>query len=81
MSEQAGSNLNNRRNLILLIAAFAAVYIIWGSTYLAIKYAIKTMPTFLMAGFRFTIAGGLLYLWEGFHRAMKNRNSFIGTPA
>ena len=66
MSEQAGSNLNNRRNLILLIAAFAAVYIIWGSTYLAIKYAIETMPTFLMAGFRFTIAGGLLYLWARF---------------
>jgi drug/metabolite transporter (DMT)-like permease len=63
MSEQAGSNLDNKRNLILLIAAFAAVYIIWGSTYLAIKYAIETIPTFLMAGFRFTIAGGLLYLW------------------
>ena len=66
MSEQAGSNLDNRRNLILMIAAFAAVYIIWGSTYLAIKYAIETMPTFLMAGFRFTIAGGILYLWARF---------------
>ncbi len=63
MKEQAGSILNNKRNLILLVAAFAAVYIIWGSTYLAIKYAIETMPTFLMAGFRFTIAGGILYLW------------------
>jgi drug/metabolite transporter (DMT)-like permease len=63
MNEQAGSISNNKRNLILLIAAFAAVYIIWGSTYLAIKYAIETMPTFLMAGFRFTVAGGILYLW------------------
>lgn len=51
-----------KRNLVLLIAAFAAVYIIWGSTYLAIKYAIETMPTFLMAGVRFTIAGGILFL-------------------
>jgi len=63
MSGQAGSISNDKRNLILLVAAFAAVYIIWGSTYLAIKYAIETMPTFLMAGFRFTLAGGILYLW------------------
>lgn len=66
MKEQAGSILDNKRNLILLIAAFAAVYIIWGSTYLAIKYAIETIPTFLMAGIRFTIAGGILYLGARF---------------
>jgi len=45
----------------LIIAAFAAVYIIWGSTYLGIKYAIETLPPFLMAGIRFIIAGGLLF--------------------
>jgi drug/metabolite transporter (DMT)-like permease len=50
------------RKLIFLIAAFAAVYLIWGSTYLAIKYAIETIPTFLMAGVRFLVAGGVLYL-------------------
>lgn len=49
------------RNLLIMIAAFAAVYLIWGSTYLAIKYAIETIPTFLMAGVRFTIAGAVLY--------------------
>jgi len=48
---------------LLLIAAFAAVYIFWGSTYLAIKYAIETLPTFLMAGSRFLIAGSILYVW------------------
>ena len=47
----------------LLIAAFASIYLIWGSTYLAILYAIETMPPFLMAGFRFIIAGGILYIW------------------
>ena len=52
---------DERRRLIYLIAAFAAVYLIWGSTYLAIKYAIETMPTFLMAGVRFLVAGGVLY--------------------
>ena len=47
---------------LLLIAAFAAVYLLWGSTYLAIKYAIATMPPFLMAGSRFVLAGGILTL-------------------
>jgi drug/metabolite transporter (DMT)-like permease len=43
--------------------AFAAVYVIWGSTYLAIRFAIETMPPLLMAGVRFLIAGTLLYAW------------------
>src|SRR5690625_2591269 len=46
-----------------LIVAFGAVYLIWGSTYLAIRFAIETLPPFLMAGVRFTVAGGILYLW------------------
>lgn len=44
----------------LVLAAFAAVYLIWGSTYLAILLAIKTIPPFLMAGSRFIIAGLIL---------------------
>lgn len=46
-----------------VIAAFAAVYLIWGSTYLAIRFAIESMPPFLMAAVRFVIAGGILYVW------------------
>jgi drug/metabolite transporter (DMT)-like permease len=46
-----------------VIAAFAAVYLIWGSTYLGIRLAIETIPPFLMGGVRFLIAGGVLYLW------------------
>ena len=46
-----------------IILAFTAVYIIWGSTYLAIRFAVATMPPFLMAGMRFLIAGAILYLW------------------
>ncbi len=46
-----------------LIAAFAAIYIIWGSTYLAIKYAVESIPPFMVGGVRFLIAGGLLYAW------------------
>jgi drug/metabolite transporter (DMT)-like permease len=44
-----------------VLAAFAAVYLIWGSTYLGITIAVKTIPPFLMAGVRFIIAGGALY--------------------
>jgi drug/metabolite transporter (DMT)-like permease len=47
-----------------LVLAFAAVYVIWGSTYLGIKIAIETIPPFLMAGTRFIIAGALLYFWS-----------------
>lgn len=43
-----------------LYAAFAAVYLIWGSTYLAIHYAIQTLPPFLMAGARFFLSGLIL---------------------
>jgi len=46
-----------------LISAFASVYIVWGSTYLAIRIAIETIPPLLMAGFRFIIAGSMMYLW------------------
>lgn len=48
---------------IQIVAAFIAVYIIWGSTYLAIRFADETMPPFVMASVRFLVAGGLLYAW------------------
>ena len=46
-----------------LILAFAAVYVLWGSTYLGIKIGIETLPPFLMAGLRHSIAGILLFAW------------------
>lgn len=42
--------------------AIISVYIVWGSTYLAIRFAVQTMPPFLMAGVRFLISGSVLYL-------------------
>ncbi|AHJ99477.1 EamA family transporter [Hymenobacter swuensis] len=51
-----------------LLLAFAAVYIIWGSTYLGIRFAIDSIPPLLMAGSRYTLAGALLYgfmRWRG----------------
>jgi drug/metabolite transporter (DMT)-like permease len=44
-------------------AAFAAVYTIWGSTYLAIRFVIETIPPFFMAGTRFILAGLIMYTW------------------
>ena len=52
----------NPMNLKVL-ASFAAVYLIWGSTYLAIRWGVETIPPFLLAGFRFTIAGLILGVW------------------
>jgi len=43
-----------------VLLAFAAVYLIWGSTYLAILFAIETLPGFLMAGVRYLVAGAVL---------------------
>jgi drug/metabolite transporter (DMT)-like permease len=50
-----------------LVIAFAAIYVVWGSTYLAILFAIETLPPFLMASARFLIAGALVYAWARLH--------------
>jgi drug/metabolite transporter (DMT)-like permease len=47
-----------------IIAAFASIYTVWGSTYLAIRYAVETMPPFVMGGTRFLISGLILYAWS-----------------
>src|SRR5512144_2197431 len=46
-----------------VVLAFAAVYVLWGSTYLAIRIGVETIPPFLMAGLRHLTAGVLLYAW------------------
>ncbi|MBD1208433.1 MAG: EamA family transporter [Ignavibacteria bacterium] len=43
--------------------AFSAVCLIWGSTYLGVRFAIETLPPLLMAGVRFTIAGCIMFAW------------------
>src|SRR5215203_5428350 len=63
MTLQGIGNTESKRKLLILIAAFFAVYVFWGSTYLAIKYAMETLPPFLMAGSRFEFAGLILFMW------------------
>lgn len=55
------AGLSRRAETVRFVAAFAAIYLIWGSTYLAIKFAIATIPPFLMLGLRFLPAGLILY--------------------
>ncbi|MFK7742832.1 MAG: EamA family transporter [Planctomycetota bacterium] len=54
-----------------VLLAFAAVYLIWGSTYLAIRFAVETLPPFLMAGIRFTAAGTALFGWAAIRGAKR----------
>jgi drug/metabolite transporter (DMT)-like permease len=58
--------LLNHNSKARLITAFAAVYLIWGSTYLAIRFVIETLPPFLSAGLRFFLAGLILYAFARF---------------
>ena len=44
--------------------ALLALYIVWGSTYLAIRFSVETIPPFLLAALRFLISGAILYIWR-----------------
>jgi len=46
-----------------ILLAFAIIYLVWGSTYLAIRIGVREIPPFLMAGLRFTIAGAVMWAW------------------
>jgi drug/metabolite transporter (DMT)-like permease len=52
-----------RSESIKIVLAFAAIYLVWGSTYLAIRYAVETIPPLVAAGIRHAVAGGVLLAW------------------
>lgn len=62
-----------RASMLHIAIALGAVYLIWGSTYLAIRFAIETIPPFLMAGARYATAGLLLYGWSRLRGAPRPR--------
>jgi drug/metabolite transporter (DMT)-like permease len=65
VSDSAVNDSRGARVSMLRVAvALGAVYLIWGSTYLAIRFAIETIPPFLMAAARYLTAGVLLYGWS-----------------
>lgn len=51
-----------KKQTLLVFAALACTYFIWGSTYLAVRFAIESFPPFLMVGWRSLVAGVLLYI-------------------
>src|SRR5512140_189800 len=55
--------VTSRRERVLLLLAFAAIYIIWGSTYLAIRFAVESIPPLIVAGLRHFVAGGVMVVW------------------
>jgi len=72
-SQPAGSP--DRAYAIKLALAFAAIYLVWGSTYLAIRYAIETIPPLVTAGIRHSIAGAIMLAWawaRGFRPTREN---------
>ncbi len=51
-----------KRNTLLIVLAFFAIYVIWGATYLLNKIAVSELPAFMLAGTRFVVAGLLIFL-------------------
>jgi drug/metabolite transporter (DMT)-like permease len=60
---QNHASSRDRSYAIKLALAFVAIYLIWGSTYLAIRYAVETIPPLVTAGIRHTIAGSIMLAW------------------
>ncbi len=59
----AGSSRPAEASRLALLCGFASIYLIWGSTYLVIRFAIESLPPLLMSGVRFTLAGTAMYFW------------------
>src|SRR6266567_3121875 len=53
----------SRTYSIQIALAFAAIYLVWGSTYLAIRYAVETIPPLVTAGIRHSVAGAIMLAW------------------
>lgn len=71
MVETAGTSRRKAPSPLQVALALGAVYLLWGSTYLGMRIAVETMPPFWMAGFRYAIAGALLYGWSRWRGAPK----------
>ncbi|MFN2389888.1 MAG: EamA family transporter [Actinomycetota bacterium] len=61
--QSPGAFVRKQPHAILVWIALSTVYLVWGSTYLAIRVVVETMPPLLTAGVRFLIAGAIVYLW------------------
>ncbi|MCL9805019.1 EamA family transporter [Flavobacterium amniphilum] len=57
-------SISNTKFTIQVLIAFASIYIIWGSTFLAIAIALHSFPPFVLSGLRFFTAGLILFVWQ-----------------
>lgn len=64
MNVHASAAAQRDASPVLIWTALSVVYLIWGSTYLAIRFTVETTPPFLSAAARFIISGAVLYLWR-----------------
>ena len=69
-----------RPSTVRLVLAWATVYLVWGSTYLGIRFAIESIPPFLMAGSRHLLAGLLLFAWSRLRQRASTSESCVGDP-
>lgn len=74
-------NTDEKVEPVKIILAFLAVYIIWGSTYIAIKYALESFSPFLMSAIRFAIGGTLMCAWSYFRQGARPRLSDLRSTA
>jgi drug/metabolite transporter (DMT)-like permease len=71
------ANLSDRRLAIQLGLAFVAIYVVWGSTYLAIRYAVETIPPLVTAGIRHSVAGGIMLVWAWWRGFRPTRQQWV----
>ena len=66
MSPATPKRISPRASPLAIWSALSAVYLIWGSTYLAIRFTVETTPPFISAAGRFIISGAFLCVWRSF---------------
>lgn len=64
-------NADGGPSVALIVASMAAIYLIWGSTYLGIKLGLEGLPPFLLGAIRFAIAGGLMLAWASLRGVLR----------
>jgi drug/metabolite transporter (DMT)-like permease len=70
---------HNRAEKILILASFAAIYVFWGSTFLAIRFAVQTIPPLITAALRHLVAGSVLFAWAWSRGFRPTRRDWYGS--
>jgi drug/metabolite transporter (DMT)-like permease len=79
MSQSALATSKGRPTRLLLLVSFAIIYLVWGSTYLAIRYAVETIPPLITAGIRHLTAGSVLFAWAWSRGFRPTRRDWYGS--